>query len=278
MKFTSLPPLPLSQWRPTRDALHAYCRVLGKIRRSLTPPEKHWWHTSLRVQLNGLSTSAIPIPGQEGDTVEMWIDLVDHLLVVQTAGKEVGKMELEGLSTSQFLEACLSSLARWDIRPEIDHTLFQDPNPKVYDRTAAGDFWNALARIDHLLQQFKADLPGETSPVQFWPHNFDLALMWLSGRKIPGFDPEDEELSDEQIAFGFSTGDAGTPDAYLYVTVYPWPEDLVEAPLPEDAVWHTQGWKGALLPYASLILSNEPEARLLEFLRAVYRTGSTHLR
>jgi hypothetical protein len=123
-----------------------------------------------------------------------------------------------------------------------------------------------------------SELPGETSPVQFWPHNFDLAVMWLTGRKVPGMDPEDEERSDQQMAFGLSTGDTGTPDAYLYVTAYPWPADLVEKTLPEGAEWHTEGWKGALLPYASLASSEDQEARLLDFYRTVYRTASPLLR
>jgi hypothetical protein len=270
--------LGLSEWQPTRDTLHAYCRVLGKIRRSLTPAQKHWWHVSLRVQDYGLSTSLIPIPGRENTSFEVWLDLAGHQLAGKMYHKDEWKLDLSGQSTREFMESTLDALAQWQIFPEIDRSLFEDPNPRAYDRDDAEKFWEVIYRIDHLLKQFKTELPDETSPVQFWPHNFDLALMWLTGRKIPGQDPQDEERSDEQMAFGFSTGDAGTPDAYSYVTAYPWPDGLVEEPLPEGAVWHTQGWKGALLPYAAVAGSGDSETRLIDFFRHVYRVGSVHLR
>jgi hypothetical protein len=267
----------LSEWRPTRDALHAYCRVLGKIRRSLTPTHKHWWHASLRVLPHGISSAPIAIPGRPEDSFELWMDLETHRLSIRASRGETWSTELAGLSTHQFLDSCLSTLERFGVQPEVDRSLFQDHRPLAYDPAAATNFWKALSRINGILQDFKSELPDETSPVQFWPHNFDLAVMWLSGRKVPGFEPEHEK-SDEQIAFGLSTGDTGTPDAYLYVTVYPWPEKLVEMPLPDGAEWHTQGWKGALLPYARLINSTEADARVSEFFRSVYRMGTALLR
>jgi hypothetical protein len=278
MNSSPLPPLVLSQWRSTRDALHSYCRVFGRIKRSLVPWQKHWWHISLRVLPYGLSTSPVTFPGGENETFEMWMNLVGHRLAIRTSGGGERSMEMAGLPTSHFLEASLSMLAEYGIHPEIDRTLFQDSNPKDYDRPAVANFWNVLTRIDEILKIFKSELPGETSPVQFWPHNFDHALMWLPGRKIPGLDPGNEELSDVQMAFGFSTGDEGTPDAYLYVTAYPWPENLDQEPLPDGAVWHTEKWKGALLPYEVLAQSGNPEARLLDFFRSVYRTASARQR
>jgi hypothetical protein len=41
--------LQLDEWQETRDALQSYARVVGKIRQALTPPQKHWWHVSLRL-------------------------------------------------------------------------------------------------------------------------------------------------------------------------------------------------------------------------------------
>jgi hypothetical protein len=44
-------------------------------------------------------------------------------------------------------------------------------------------YWQALAQIDILLKQFRGELREETSPVQLWPHHFDLSLVWFSGRR-----------------------------------------------------------------------------------------------
>ena len=33
--------LRLADWRPTKDTLHLYCQILGKIRLATTPPRNH---------------------------------------------------------------------------------------------------------------------------------------------------------------------------------------------------------------------------------------------
>jgi hypothetical protein len=160
------------------------------------------------------------------------------------------------------------------ITVEIDRSLFADESPRVFEAAVARNYCQAAISIDRVLKQFKAELPGETSPVQLWPHHFDLALLWFSGRKVPGVDPADEENADEQMNFGFSTGDEGMPEAYFYITAYPWPAGITDAPLPPGAVWHTKSWKGALLRYESLVGMEQPEEKLLAYLRAAYQAGS----
>jgi hypothetical protein len=98
-------------------------------------------------------------------------------------------------------------------------------------------------------------------------------MNWFSGRLVPGMDPADEESADEQMNFGFVTGDGSIPDAYFYVTAYPAPEGWTRLPLPEGAYWHTEGWTGALLPYAALAASDRPKALLLDYLRVVQAHG-----
>lgn len=41
MKHTRFPPLALADWQETRDTIHQYARVLGKIRQALAPRQKH---------------------------------------------------------------------------------------------------------------------------------------------------------------------------------------------------------------------------------------------
>src|SRR5215208_3483734 len=42
--MTVLPELHLTDWRPTKDTLHLYGQVVGKIRLATTPPRNHWWN------------------------------------------------------------------------------------------------------------------------------------------------------------------------------------------------------------------------------------------
>jgi Family of unknown function (DUF5996) len=46
-----LPELHLSEWRPTKDTLHLYRQVVGKIRLATTAPRNHWWKVPLYVDV-----------------------------------------------------------------------------------------------------------------------------------------------------------------------------------------------------------------------------------
>jgi len=53
-----LPPLPLAEWQTTRDTLHLWTQIVGKIRLVQTPLVNHWWNVLLYVSPRGLTTSA----------------------------------------------------------------------------------------------------------------------------------------------------------------------------------------------------------------------------
>src|SRR5262245_38618598 len=39
----ALPPLPLDEWEATKNTLHLWCQIVGKIRLTSTAPRNHWW-------------------------------------------------------------------------------------------------------------------------------------------------------------------------------------------------------------------------------------------
>jgi hypothetical protein len=43
------PALPLSAWQDTRDTLHMWTQIVGKVRLALTPKINHWWNAALYV-------------------------------------------------------------------------------------------------------------------------------------------------------------------------------------------------------------------------------------
>lgn len=275
MAHSRFPALNFADWRPTHDTLHRYARVLGRIRRTLTPYQRHWSHITLRVAADGLTTTEIPIPDGGGSTFEMLLHLREHRLVIQMSGQEWWDTPLRGQSATELGDAALSALADLGIRVTMERSQWANDEPGVYDQAAVETYCQALFSIDRVFKQFKAELPGETGPVQIWPHGFDLALLWFSGRHVPGADPADEEQADEQMNFGFSPGGyGGISDAYFYVTAYPWPDGLLNASLPDGAYWHTAGWQGAVLLYERLVAARRPAGELLEFLRATHTAGS----
>ena len=99
-------------------------------------------------------------------------------------------------------------------------------------------------------------------------------MNWFSGRLVPGVDPADEENADEQMNFGFVTGDESIVNAYFYATAYPAPQGWGELALPTAAYWHREGWTGAILPYAELRKANDPEQLLMSYLTNVQAHGA----
>jgi len=241
----------------------------------MTPKQKHWWHISLRVISVGISTTPIPAGNK---TVQLILDFTIHRLFILTSHGERHEIPLQGQSASAFCTEVLDALAELNIKPAIDRTLFADDTARVYDETAVSTFWQALSQIDIAFQTFKHSFREESSPVQLWPHHFDLAVVWFSGRLIPGQDPADEENADEQMNFGFSTGDSSIAEPYFYATAYPTPDAFTQQPLPADAHWHTEGFTAAILPYQSLVSATDPHAKLLNFLHTARKAGSQFMK
>ena len=52
------PELNLEDWRDTRDTLHLWTQIVGKLKVALAPFENHLWHTGLTLTAHGLDDRA----------------------------------------------------------------------------------------------------------------------------------------------------------------------------------------------------------------------------
>ena len=267
-----LPPLSLDSWRATRDTLHTYVRLVGAIRRALAPPQKHWWHISLSTSACGLTTTPLPAGRM---TCELMLDFTTHVLSVATSRGHWWDVNLEEQSTREVMEGALAALEQIDVHPAFNSDPFCRDETNPYDSLAVERYWEALSQIDLLLKQFRASLREETGAVQLWPHHFDLSMVWFSGRRLPG--QTDHSWADEQMAFGFSTGDESYANPYFYVTAYPWQERLLEITLPEGAHWQQEGWRGALLPYEVVLQQEDIPRTILSFWGDLQTAGAAVL-
>ena len=73
---TGWPRLTLSEWADTRDTLHLWTQVVGKIRLALEPMVNHWWQVTLYVSARGLTTSLMHASDRG---LEIEFDFVDHV-------------------------------------------------------------------------------------------------------------------------------------------------------------------------------------------------------
>jgi hypothetical protein len=53
-----LPELPLTGWEETKNTLHLWAQIVGKVRMASTAPRNHWWHVTLYVDVRGLTSKA----------------------------------------------------------------------------------------------------------------------------------------------------------------------------------------------------------------------------
>ena len=266
-----LPPLALADWQGTRNTLQRYARLVGGIRAALAPRQKHWWHVALHVAATGLTTTPVPAGDRQ---VELLLDLVRHRLAITTSLGDEVHVPLVAQGARRFLAETTTALDSLGIAVPVDAGLFAGEAPTPYDPQAVMRYWQALAWIDAVFKRFRGRLREETGPVLLFPHHFDLSMTWFSGRRVPGADPADEETADEQMSFGFVTGDSGISEPYFYATAYPVPDGWTDLELPAGAWWHTQAWTGVVLGYADLVAAADPEARLSDYLQTLQRHGA----
>ena len=226
-----LPELRLDDWKPTRDTLHRYAGIIGKMRSGHMPKSKHWWHITLNVSAGGWTTTPFPIAGR---TLELALDLTTHRLVIDSSEGWSIAIPLAAQSESDICRGITSMLDAAGIGLEPDLlAAFDSDETLPYDAEAVRRFHQVVTWVDAAFKTFKGGLREETSPVQIFPHHMDLAMKTGSPAALcRGVDPADEENADEQMNFGFVTGDGSIPNAHFYATANPAPDGWTDLALP----------------------------------------------
>ncbi len=259
---------------PTKAALHAYAGVLGGWLKACRPVRKHWWHASLRPSLNGLTTGVV----HAGIDFELELNLRLSQLQGRTSGGEHLIEPLQGQSPTELADAIKDFLMTAGIdRSCIPEQASVTDGFDGYSAAQAETLGITLNSVAAAMGDFRAGIREESSPIQLWPHHFDLSMIWLPGDKIAGQDPENEEYSDKQMNFGFTFGDEGIPEPYFYVTAYPLPDALPALELPDGTEWRSEGFSGAVLLYRNLIHSADPNVYLSRLWNDLLSAGREHM-
>ena len=263
----------------TRDAIHAYATVLGDWLKATRAKRKHWWHASLRPSLTGLTTGVI----HSNIGFEIELNLRESAISVHTSTGGRMREELDGQPATQVRAYVGNFLASAGVSAKPQGTVAGDDaladgrRFAGYSREEANKLAHALSAVSAALETFRAGIREESSPIQVWPHHFDLSMIWLPGDKIPDQDPSDEEYADKQMNFGFAFGDESFAEPYFYVTAYPLPAAMAQVELPAGTTWKSEGFSGAILLYKDLITMDDPAAYLQELWSILLAAGQTHL-
>ncbi len=285
-KERMFPPLPLEDWQATKNTLHLYLQIVGKIRLTLFPRLNHWWHVPLYVSSRGLTTQAIPY-GYGNFEIEF--DFIEHELVITTSSGTRRQFSLQdGLSVSEFYKNIFAHLSALGIDVKIRAVPYEtggeepfesDTQHAAYDKEYIERFWRILVAVNNIFAQFRGRFIGKSTPVHLFWHSFDLALTRFSGRLASVREGagvvEREAYSHEVISFGFWAGDDNVPAPAFYSYTAPEPKGLTDEPLrPEVAYWgSSRGGAIALLMYDDVRKADDPGEMVLEFLESAYQAG-----
>lgn len=283
------PELPYGDWIATKDTLHLWTQVVGKIRLSMTPWLNHGWHVPLYVSARGLTTSPIP---SRSIVFEINFDFIDQTLDIVASDGGVRRLPLRSQSVAEFHRGVIQALSDLSIEARISDlpceianavAFSRDHESRTYDASAARRFWQALVQIDRVFKQFRTGFLGKSSPVHFFWGSFDLAVTRFSGRRAPLFqgrvpglaiDVMREAYSHEVSSAGFWPGGNGTDYAAFYSYAYPTPEAFRHSPVrPADASF-SEALGEFLLPYDAVRRASDPDAALLKFLQSTYEAAA----
>jgi hypothetical protein len=279
-----LPPLPLDAWEDTKETLHRYAQVVGKIRLANAPFKNHWWHVTLYVDARGLTTGPIPY----GRTnFEIGLNLMDNRLEARAGNGGAFGFALDDLAVADFYRKLVDGLAAIGVEVSIDPRPFDLDDEQPLDRNYfhctcdpeyVRRYWQILVWVSGVFEAFAGRFNGKQSPVHLFWHSFDLALGRFSQRRAPerdGVDPVTREAySHEVISFGFWPGDREVREPTFYSYTAPEPPGLTDQPLmPQAARWLPEGGT-ASLSYEDVRLGESSEETLLRFLQSAYQAGA----
>jgi hypothetical protein len=283
-KIEAWPSLPLAEWSATRDTLHMWTQVVGKVRLALSPLTNHWWEVPLYVSARGLTTS--PVPYSLG-IFEVEFDFIDHVLKIATSRGETKTMNLVPRSVARFYEEFMNQLASLGIEIKMWPMPVEIPNPIRFDRDTAHDsydpqyanrFWRILATVDTVLKEFRARFIGKASPVHFFWGSFDMAATRFSGRRAPERPGADamtrEAYSHEVSSVGWWPGNGGFAAPMFYAYAAPEPFGFRESKVRPAEAFYSAKIGEFLLPYDAVRTANDPAAALLEFAQSTYEAAA----
>lgn len=284
------PSLPLEEWIDSYTTLHLWTQIVGKIRLSKSPWINHCWQVTLYVTARGLTTS--PIPDGATKSFQIDLDLLDHLVIIQSNDGRSGRVPLQSQSVADFYHALMEELRKLDIHVNIYPKPNEVPDPvrfdedKIhahYDPDYANRFWRILTQADRVFKQFRGRFIGKCSPVHYFWGAPDLAVTRFSGRRAPEHPGGIPNLPDritrdayshEVSSCGFWAGGGSVDYPAFYSYAYPEPAGFAKATVRPDAAFYSEEFREFILPYDYVRQADSPDDVVLEFLQTTYESAA----
>lgn len=281
------PRLRVEDWTDTRETLHMWLQIIGKIRLGFAPLLNHWWQVTSYVSARGLTTSLIPYMSG-GFDIEF--DFVEHRLLIRTTTGATRYIELQAMSVAEFHARTLAALQELGIDAHIQPhpnevapaiPFAEDHVHASYDAQAVYLFWRQLLQADRVLGEFRSRFVGKASPVHFFWGAMDLAYTRFSGRRAPTHPGGAPNVGDSVMVEGYSRElsscgfwPGGGEEGAFYSYAYPEPDGFADADVEPRQAYYGRTEGEFLLPYEVVRAADDPGETLLTFLQATYEAAA----
>lgn len=283
------PALRVDDWTDTRETLHMWLQIVGKLRMAGAPMVNHWWQTTLYVTTRGLTTGTIPA----GDrVVSIDVDFHDHELRVDADTGARATVALEPKTVADFYAETLAAVrdvgAALEITAspnEVDPAIpfEEDVEHSSYDGDAVHSFWRQLLQADRVMRTFRGRYAGKVSPVHFFWGAMDLACTRFSGEPAPRHPGGAPNCGDWVMVEGYSHAlsscgfwPGGGEEGAFYAYAYPEPDGFPDHPVTPEAAYYSVENGQYLLPYEAVRTADDPDTALLGFLQTTYEAAAVH--
>jgi hypothetical protein len=284
------PAVPYTSWNPTKETIHRFAQIVGKVRLTFSQRRNHWWNVPYHLTGRGITTRPMGLT-DSGEFFCVDFDFVDHSLRITHSSGAAVSFPLPGLSVGEFYRRLVGSLEQigvpcdiarpfpYDL-PDAARPFADDTEHVTYNTEHAHTYWIVLSQVNLILEEYAAQWSGKTSPVHHFWHTFDIAVTRFSDKKTQLPASADavtrEAYSREVISAGFWFGDPGFPEPAFYSYTAPEPKGLENQEItPAQARWiPLRGSHLAVLRYDDVRDTPKPRQTVLDFLGSAYRAGA----
>ncbi|MBZ0201470.1 MAG: DUF5996 family protein [Ignavibacteria bacterium] len=195
--MTNFPIFDESSYRKTRRQIHALAKVIGRFRESLVEPIAKNDNLWLSVVDKGFCT---PPMGRLND-LEIGCNLEELIIEIANDKNKYASVLVNGKTASALCAEIITVLNdEFEIKAGVDPAAFDSAKEINIDIKDSQDFLLQFVNFNSLLKGFHKKInEGVKTQICLWPHNFDNAFKWFSGKKI--------DDGDEFMGAGVSNGD-----------------------------------------------------------------------
>lgn len=150
------PALPRESWAPTKETLHRFLQIVGKVRLAASVRRNHWWNVPFHLTGDGITTRPCG-PLADGTVFTVDFDFTAHRLRVLTLDGRQVSFSLAGLSVGGFYRRFTGTLAGLGIStvpahpypfdlPDAARPFAEDEEHATYDPAAVGRYGRSSPR------------------------------------------------------------------------------------------------------------------------------------